>query len=166
MYGDTAVIRRRVTQLREQAVDLRALGDSLVGQADTLAWGGRAAEAMRERVRDRATHLHEAAHRHDDAAEALARHLTAVDRTQEQVADAERRITSRIADARGRMAAAESASEAQGVWIQADPEDVALCSLQTPPSGHRDWLELEIPTAAPPDDAADRPYDPDHSQER
>lgn len=164
MYGDTAVIRRRVTQLQEQAVDLRTMGDALVGQAETLAWDGRAADAMRERVRDRAAHLHEAAHRHDDAAEALSRHLTAVDRAQEQIAEAERRITSRIADARGRMAAAESASEAQGVWIQADPEDVALCSMQLPPSGHRDWLDLEIPTAPPPD-AADRPSRPDHPQE-
>jgi len=31
MYGDTAVMRRRAAALREQAVDLRALADLLVG---------------------------------------------------------------------------------------------------------------------------------------
>src|SRR5688500_12159789 len=73
MYGDTAVIRRRVSQLREQGTDIRALADQLVGQAEQVTWRGRAADAMRERVRDRAAQLRDCAGRHEGAADALER---------------------------------------------------------------------------------------------
>ena len=57
MYGDSGVMRKRAAQLREQAGDIRALADHLVAQTEGVAWTGRAADAMRERVRDRAAHL-------------------------------------------------------------------------------------------------------------
>ena len=53
MYGDTAAGRKRVAQLREQGGDVRALAARLVSQAEAVPWHGKAAEAMRERIRER-----------------------------------------------------------------------------------------------------------------
>ena len=82
MYGDTAAARKRVAQLREQSGDVRALADRLVAQAEAVPWHGRAAEAMRARIKDRAAHLRAAAAHHETAADSLARHLAEVDRLQ------------------------------------------------------------------------------------
>ena len=46
MYGDTAVMRRHAATLRDQAADIRAAADLLVGRAEQISWAGRAAEAM------------------------------------------------------------------------------------------------------------------------
>ncbi|MDF1605262.1 hypothetical protein [Nocardioides sp. YIM 152315] len=116
MYGDTEVMHRRALELREQGVDLRALADRLVASTEGVGWTGRAAAALDERIRVRAAHLREVAGRHDDAAEALDAHLVEVDRLKETIADIERRA--------GLLADANTA---------------------TPPSGHRDWLTLDLP---------------------
>jgi hypothetical protein len=125
MYGDTAVMRRRAGQLREQGADIRATADRLVARSEAVPWRGRAADAMRHRVKERAGHLRAAAHAHDTAAESLERHLVEVDRLKDAVADAERRARDRYdddsADVRGHAAA---------TW---------------PPPGHADWLVLELP---------------------
>ena len=76
MYGDTAASRKRVAQLREQSGDIRAAADRLVAQAESVPWHGRAAEAMRTRIKERANHLRVAAGHHETAADSLARHLT------------------------------------------------------------------------------------------
>ena len=73
MYGDTAAGRKRVTQLREQGGDIRALAALLVSQAEAVPWHGKAADAMRERIKDRASHLRTAAAHHETAADSLAR---------------------------------------------------------------------------------------------
>src|SRR5688572_5133972 len=85
MYGDTATARKRVLQLREQAGDVRSLADRLVAQAESVPWHGRAAEAMRARVKERAAHLRVVAGHHDTAADSLARHLLEVDLTKEAI---------------------------------------------------------------------------------
>lgn len=121
MYGDTAVMRKRVSQLRDQGTDIRALADHLVGQAEQVTWTGRAADAMRARVRERAAHLRDSATRHDSAADALDRHLQEIDHAQDVIAQRERAVTSLVDDG-------------------AAPPDFI-----PPPSGHRDWLTLEIP---------------------
>ena len=61
MYGDTAAMRKRAAQLREQGTDVRALADRLVASVEALAWTGRAANDMRARVQDRANHLRDCA---------------------------------------------------------------------------------------------------------
>lgn len=116
MYGDTEVMRRRAGQLREQCVDLRALADRLVAHTEAVAWPGRAGDALRERIRDRATHLHHAAARHEAAAESLERHLQEVERLKERIAEAE--------------------EQAAGL----DPATFAA-----PPPGHRGWLDAALP---------------------
>ena len=145
MYGDTAVIRRRVSQLREQGADIRALADHLVGQAEQVTWSGRAADAMRERVRDRATQLHDCASRHEGAADSLDRHLQEVDGSKDSIAQLERRATSLVADARARVARIDSHDDPAGVTRTASDEDRQLAGFTPPPPGHRDWLTVELP---------------------
>lgn len=146
MYGDTELIRRRVAALRDQGADIQALADQLVARIDGLGWSGRAADAMRERVAERARHLHTAASRHTGAADALADHAEAVDDAKEQIATAETRVSCLVEDARARIAAIRARNEqADGLHVQADPLDETLAAFTPPPTGHRDWLTVDLP---------------------
>lgn len=118
MYGDTEVIRGRAAQLREQGDEVRAAADDLVAGCEEVAWGGHAAESLRARVRDRAARLREVAERHELAADSLTRHAREVDARQAAIAEAERRATALVGEAR----------------VRAD----------LPPAGHRDWLGLDL----------------------
>jgi chromosome segregation ATPase len=139
MYGDTLVMRKRAGQLREQGDDLRALAEQLVARSEAIAWRGRAADAMRTRVKERASHLRDAANRHDAAAASLDRHLGEVDLAKEAIVEAERKAGSRVAEAQARLARSEYDASA------ATDDDRALAALPLPPSGHQDWLTLELP---------------------
>lgn len=145
MYGDTGVMRRRAAQLREQGADIRSMADLLAGQMDGIAWTGRAADAMRERIRERAAHLRDVAVRHAVAADSLERHLAAVDSLKEQIATTERRADALVLDARSRVAGAARALDADGVGREPAPEDRRLAEFTPPPPGHKDWLTVELP---------------------
>lgn len=145
MYGDTSVMRKRAAQLRDQGADVRATADHLAGQAEQVTWTGRAADAMRERVRDRAARLRDCASRHEAAADALEQHLQQVDDTMDTIARVERRVASLVADARTRVARADSHDDPDGVHRTASEEDSRLASFDPPPPGHRDWLTVELP---------------------
>ncbi len=134
MYGDTAAGRKRVAQLREQGGDVRALAARLVSQAEAVPWHGKAAESMRERIRERATHLRAAAAQHDTAADSLAAHLVEVDRLKEAIDVRSRKATTLVEDARTRVN--------EGT---ADDADAALAVFDPPPAGHRDWLTVDLP---------------------
>lgn len=153
MYGDTDVLRRRVAQLREQSQDVRALADQLAARTEGLRWTGRAAEAMHERVRERAGQLRAAGGQHDTAAQSLERHLLEVGRLQDLIADTERRAGALLAEARIRVArasaAAQDATDAD-VRLGADPDDLTLAGFTPPPPGHRDWLTVELPGLSGP----------------
>jgi hypothetical protein len=114
VYGDVEVMRHRAGELREQAVELRLLADRLIGSAEAVAWRGRAADALRERIRDRAAHLRDLAVGHESAATALDRHRDEVERLSDAIAAAERR------------AGAHPPASGDGRGL--------------PPPGHRDWL--------------------------
>lgn len=135
MYGDSDVMRKRVDQLREQAVDIRALADQLVARAEATAWTGRAAEAMRLRVRDRAVALRETAARHETAADTLEKHAAEIEHRKDVIAAVERRVRLLCEEARARLREATFA----------DPVDAQLHAFEPPPSGHRDWLGVELP---------------------
>jgi hypothetical protein len=145
MYGDTTVMRKHAAALRGQGADIRAMADHLVGQAEQIGWAGRAAEAMRERVRERAAHLRGCASTHDGAADALERHLHDVERTKEAIAVVERKVHSLVSDARTRVARIDAYDDPEGVDRRATDEDRALAAFTPPPSGHRAWLTLELP---------------------
>lgn len=144
MDGDTDVIRRRVSALRDQGADVRALADQLVARVEGLGWSGRAAEAMAARVTERAAHLRVVADRHVAAADALGDHVEAVDATAEEIAQTQARVETMIADARARV---EQIAEANrgGAAITPDPADEALLAFEPPPRGHRAWLEVDVP---------------------
>ena len=145
MYGDTTVMRRHAATLREQGADLRAMADHLVGQAEQIGWTGRAAEAMRARVRDRASHLRGCASSHDGAADALEQHLHQVDHTKDAIAEIERKAGSLVSDAQARVARAGPDDHPPGVERAGGDTDRELAATTLPPSGHRDWLTLELP---------------------
>jgi uncharacterized coiled-coil DUF342 family protein len=146
MYGDSDVMRRRADQLREQAVDLRALADQLVAQTEAIGWTGRAADSMRERVRERASHLRSAAADHDTAADSLDRHVQEVDTLKDAISDTERKATTLVADARTRVARIDAANEAEpDVRRVPDADDRTLSDFTPPPSGHKDWLAVSLP---------------------
>jgi chromosome segregation ATPase len=139
MYGDTLVMRKRAGQLREQSAEIRAAADQLVARSEAIPWRGRAAEAMRERVKERASHLRAAARAHETAADSLVRHLTEVDRLKEAIAESEGRLGGRVAEAQHRVGAAAFDPSA------ASDHDRALAGVELPPAGHADWLALELP---------------------
>lgn len=145
MYGDTAVMRRHAATLRDQAADIRAAADLLVGRAEQISWAGRAAEAMRERVRERAAQLRGCASAHEGAADALERHLHEVDRGKDAIAEIERKATSLITDARTRASRVASADDPDGVDRRPSDEDDALLAFTPPRPGHREWLAVELP---------------------
>jgi hypothetical protein len=120
MYGDTRVMRKHATRLREQATEIRVLADQLVAQAETVPWVGRAGDAMRERVRDRAASLRDSADRHDAAAAALESHQGTVEELKDAIAESERRA-------------------------RALADDGDLPEFEAPAPGHKDWLAVSLP---------------------
>ena len=136
MYGDPAAGRRRVAQLREQSGDIRALAARLVSQAEAVPWHGKAADAMRERIKDRADHLRAAAAHHEDAAESLARHLAEVDVLKEAIETRSHKATTLVEDARTRAGASDAPH---------DGAEEALLAFDPPPAGHKDWLTVDFP---------------------
>jgi hypothetical protein len=140
MYGDTAASRKRVAQLREQSGDIRAAADRLVAQAESVPWHGRAAEAMRTRIKERANQLRVAAGHHETAAESLARHLTEVDTRKDAIESIRHKADSLTSDAASRVAALAAVEDGQPT-----DEDAALVAFVPPPPGHKDWLSVELP---------------------
>src|SRR3954451_9569708 len=98
MYGDTEVMRKHASRLREQADQIRSMADQIVAQAESVAWAGRAGDTMRERVRERAAHLREAAARHDAAARTLHAPLHAVEELKYSISENERRVRALLND--------------------------------------------------------------------
>ena len=140
MYGDTAAGRKRVSQLREQGGDIRALAARLVSQAEAVPWHGKAADAMRERIKERADHLRAAAAQHETAAESLSRPRSEVDALKEAIEVRSHKATSLVEDARTRASEADASAGAQP-----DAADAALLAFDPPPAGHRDWLTVDLP---------------------
>ena len=141
MYGDPEVMRKHAGRLREQSGDLRALADQLVSRTESLHWTGRAAEAMRDRVQDRATRLREVAARHETAAVSLEVHLAEVEALKDAIAATERRADLLVTEARTRMARADD----EGGVRAADPADRVLVDFEPPAPGHKDWLAVTLP---------------------
>lgn len=121
MYGDSAQIKRRTDQLRDQGTELTALADRLVARTESVGWRGRAADALNRRIAERAGTLRDLAGRHQGAADALAEH-------REAVAEAKDEILSRQTRARRLV-----------------EDGLAPADLESPPDGHRDWLDVDLP---------------------
>ena len=101
---------------------------------------------MRERVRDRAAHLREVAAAHDTAADSLERHLSEVDVLKDAIAQ----IRAQGRAARGRRARPASRGSTTPTTPPAStapptPRTSALAAFTPPPSGHKDWLTVNLP---------------------
>ena len=145
MYGDTAAMRKRAAQLREQGTDVRTMADRLVAQLEALDWQGRAAADMRSRIHDRAAHLRDCAGQHENAAESLERHLSEVDRLKDSIATTERKASSLVTDARTRIAQLSRQDDPAGMTREPTDSDRLLDQFVPPQPGHKDWLTVNLP---------------------
>jgi hypothetical protein len=141
MYGDTEAIRALARTMRAQGAALRSESSTLLSRAEAVPWQGLAADAMRARVRAQAASLRRTARLSDDAAGALDRHADEVDRLKALIAEIERRVTAMVAAARDRLAGLVAS-------LLPDPLDELLDRFVPPPSGHRDWLLVDLPGLA------------------
>jgi hypothetical protein len=142
MYGDTAVIRRLATQMSEQGTEIRGDADQLVKASELVVWEGRAAQAMRERMAERAVALRTTADEHDEAAQALRHHADEVDRLKDLIREIAHRVMGLIEGAKSRLA--DLADKALDLIkkVTPDPIDEMLSTFQPPPEGHKDWLDV------------------------
>jgi hypothetical protein len=138
MYGDTEAIRRLARTMSDQGEALRSEATTLIARAEAVPWQGLAAEAMRARVRAQTAALRRTAELSDEAAVALVRHADEVDRLKALIAEIERRVTALVSAARDRLAGLVAS-------VLPDPLDELLARFVPPPSGHRDWLLVDLP---------------------
>lgn len=134
MYGEPGRIREVAARLERRADQLRVEADALVAAGERTPWVSVAADRMRERAAERRLDLLEVVRRYDEAADAVRRHATEVQRLLDLVADVERRVRSLVDDA------ADRGREAGGVVE--DLLDGRLVGLSLPPPGHLAWLDL------------------------
>lgn len=142
MYGDTAVIRRLAQQMSDQGTEIRSDADRLVKASELVVWEGRAAQAMRERMAERAVALRRTADEHDDAARALRHHADEVDRLKDLIREIARRVHGLIEGAKSRLASLADKAIDLVKKVTPDPVDEMLSSFQPPPEGHKDWLDV------------------------
>ncbi|GAB3245763.1 hypothetical protein [Nocardioides dilutus] len=140
MYGDTEAIRALARGLRRQGDDIRWEAETLLARAEAVPWQGVAADAMRCLARHRVGQLQRTARLHDDAASALDDHAAAVDRVKRLIALIEERVMALVAAARDRIAGVLGL-----VGGLVDPLDDLLDRFVPPPSGHKDWLTVDLP---------------------
>jgi hypothetical protein len=138
MYGDTETIRGLARTMRTQAGVLRSEAGMLLGRAEATPWTGVAADAMRLRVRAQVGSLRHAASLADGAAAALERHADEVDRLKALIAAIEEKVMALVSTAKDRLAGLVES-------VLPDPVDELLAHFDPPPSGHRDWLTVDLP---------------------
>ena len=137
MYGDTEAIRLLARGLRRLGDDIRWEADSLLAAAEAVPWQGVAADVMRCLAKHRVGQLRRTATLHDAAASALDDHADAVDQIKALIAAIENQVMSMIAGAKDRIAGL--------VGGLVDPLDDLLDRFVPPPSGHKDWLGVDLP---------------------
>jgi hypothetical protein len=137
MYGDTEAIRGLARGLRRLGDEIRWEADLLLSAAEAVPWQGIAADAMRCLARHRVGELRRTAALHDEAASALDDHADAVESVKRLIAAVEDQVRSMVAAARDRIAGL--------VGGLVDPLDDLLDRFVPPPSGHKDWLTIDLP---------------------
>ena len=138
MYGDTETIRGLASTMRTHAAAIDTEAEVLLARAEETPWEGLAADAMRRRVGAQVLALRRTSRLHDDAATALERHADRVDRLKALIAAIERKVMALVEAARHRLTGLVDA-------VLPDPVDELLARFVPPPSGHRDWLTVDLP---------------------
>lgn len=142
MYGDTVVLRGLAQRMEDQAREIRREAEDLVRCSNEVLWSGRAAEAMRQRMRERAGALRATAAEHEDAGAALRAHADRVDAVKARIDSIARRVQWMVEDATSRMATLVRDRGAAGRDLLLEQVDEILLGFRPPPPGHRDWLEV------------------------
>jgi cell division septum initiation protein DivIVA len=99
---------------------------------------------MKQQARERGGELRATANAYMSAAEKLDAHAREVERLIELIAAIERKVTGLIAAAADRVADAARAvvDGAVDLVTGGDADDQRLAGAPTPPSGHKDWLDV------------------------
>lgn len=144
MYGDPGVIRSLATDLRDEAIELRAEAGRLVAHAADARWVGLSADRMRERVGEKAADLRDHATRLDDAAEKMDAHAQEVEELLALIAAIQTKVKNLIAGAIDRLQDVGNALLDAGKDLLSgkNPLDDLLANFSPPPDGHKDWLDV------------------------
>lgn len=153
MYGDTAVLRSRASDLRALAGDTRERATTLRSAVGN-AWVSSAAASFTHALGERATDLDSAATALDEAAEALEAHARAVDAVKQAIVEAEHWISDRWNDAVNLVGNAVEALE-DGVgkvfsffgkkvpdFLVHEAHDIVHTVPSLPVPGSQEWLAL------------------------
>jgi uncharacterized protein YukE len=141
MYGDTDVIRALAARMRARGEEIRATADELLARAESVAWSGLAADAMRRLAREHAGGLRRCADDHEAAADALDRHAREVDHLEEVIAAIERKVQHLLHAATTGLAGLVG-------HVLPDGVDHWLHHFDPPPPGSREWLDVHLPRSA------------------
>jgi chromosome segregation ATPase len=144
MYGEPSRIREVAERLERRAEQLRAEADELHAASETTAWTSLAADRMREQARARRDEIRGVAREYDEAAQRVRAHAAEVQRLLDLIATIERQVRSIISDALGRIndALSSIASGIKDALTPGDEDDRRIAQTPTPPSGHKDWLDM------------------------
>lgn len=144
MYGEPSRIREIAERLERRAEQLRSEADALHAASERIGWTSVAADRMREQARARRDEVHRVAREYDEAVEKVRAHAAEVQRLLDLIAGIERQVRSILSDAVSRVNGALSAV-ADGIkdaLTPGDEEARRLAATPTPPSGHKDWLDM------------------------
>lgn len=144
MYGEPRKIREVAERLERRAEQLRSEADQLHTASETSPWVSVAGDRMRAHARALRDQLVGVAREYDEAAELVRAHAAEVQRLLDLIATIERQVRAVISEALGRIRDAISsvASGIKDALTPGDEEDRRLAETPTPPSGHKDWLDM------------------------
>jgi hypothetical protein len=144
MYGEPSRIREVAARLESRAGQLRGEADVLHAASEEVGWVSLAADRMREQARQRRDELRGVARQYDDAAARVRAHAAEVQRLLDLIASIERQVRSIISGAVDRVQGALSdiAHGVKDALTPGDEDAERLAGLDTPPPGHRDWLDM------------------------
>ncbi|MFC4783157.1 hypothetical protein ACT8ZV_01685 [Nocardioides sp. MAHUQ-72] len=144
MYGEPSRIREVAARLERRADQLRTEADELHEASQEVGWTSVAADRMREQARLRRDELRGVAREYDEAAQKVREHAAEVQRLLDLIASIERQVRSIISGALDRLQGALSdlAHGIKDALTPGEESDRRLANLDTPPPGHRDWLDM------------------------
>lgn len=144
LYGEPRKIREVAARLDARAEALRTQARELHARSHDIEWRSVAADRMRESAGDRRDELVAVARDYEEAARRVREHADKVQELIDLIASIERQATTLINAALDRAKAAYD-SVVNGIKDALTPGDEAdykLAATQTPPSGHKDWLDI------------------------
>lgn len=144
MYGEPRKIREVAERLERRADQLRAEADELHAASEEVAWVSVAADRMRAQAQARRDDLRGVAREYEEAAARVREHAAEVQRLLDLIATIERQVRSIISGAIDRVqdALSDIGNGLKDALTPGDQADERLARLATPPSGHKDWLNM------------------------